>query len=423
MSKPAAKSKVSTKTKTKSKSSVTGKTNKTTKADEPLPLSQVLAAARSKSSPQKESSAAVDLSNSSTKIVDVAATAIVADDKESKAEKKTTTGAVAIETKTASTTTTTSATTIVDPIVITPASDEDERLKALGLFSGGVKAGQDLSAEEKKQKVVDWYAKNPFYKRSMMCAALNRLTHEFWTKPCKIACWFCGYKFFKSGLNPIPMPVKYQQSVFTVEGVYCSFTCVKSKIMLDPGYYLNERLECLTLMLRDVYCYYDDVTTVCREIFKRYGGDITHKQYLANQAVTGAIKIVGSPFVQAPTIIENGFVDVLLQRPKILRPPPPTKVGNGTGTGTVTGTVTDAKTNEETKQVAPTTATTTTATAPAPAAQPTSSLLSPSFAALGFKPAQLSSFYSSAPSSSSSSSSTAPPKNFSDMVPTLNKQR
>lgn len=394
------------------------------------PLSKVLSTARNKLSPQQGTnlstlSSSTPAVNLSTAAVANASEVVSAD--ESKVEKS-----IETELKTA------------DPIVIALGGDEDEKLKALGLFSGGVKAGQELSAEENKQKTTEWYANNPFFKRSMMHSALNRLSHEFWTKPCKIACWFCGYKFHKLGLNPIPMPVKYQQSVFTVEGVYCSFTCVKSKIMLDPGYYLNERLECLTLMLRDVYCYYEDVTTVCREIFKRYGGDVSHKQYLADQAVTGMIKVVGSPFVQAPTIIENGFVDVLLQRPKIIRPPP-VKSGTSVGSTTPTSGTDSAKTNGETLQAAPV----------AHSVPPTSSLLSPSFTALGFKPAQLSSFYSSTPSASSSSSSTSnvtstsnapnasatfftsaapvslsssPPVplknlNFSDMVPTLNKHR
>jgi hypothetical protein len=185
---------------------------------------------------------------------------------------------------------------------------ETKRLVPIGTV------GTEPTPEEKLKKTIAWHSKNPFFDRTLHHTILLKCSDTFWTSPTKIACWFCGYKF---KTPPIPLPVKYKNGKFEVSGIYCSFTCVKSQIVQQPGYYFNERIECLTLMLNDVYEYTGTVPTVTKEIFKKYGGKLSHQKYLKNHAIVEKIKIRSIPFVDQPLVLEQDFKDIEMARPKM----------------------------------------------------------------------------------------------------------
>lgn len=65
-----------------------------------------------------------------------------------------------------------------------------------------------------------------------------------------IFCWWCRHPFVSS---PIGCPVKYNGDKFFVEGIFCSFQCVKAYIQDTPLDKYKESNTLLSLLCRQIY--------------------------------------------------------------------------------------------------------------------------------------------------------------------------
>lgn len=152
---------------------------------------------------------------------------------------------------------------------------------------------------------------NPYFARTLYPLLSNK-DNSFWTKPTQIRCWYCGHTFPNP---PYPMPTSYHNGEFRTRGVYCSLTCVKSHVIEMRGHHLPQRLEDLTLMAGNVFNYHKDIPTIDKYRFASYGGDLSHEDYLRNDAIAPrpvflrSAPFVDLPFADAPLACEQPFKD------------------------------------------------------------------------------------------------------------------
>ena len=192
--------------------------------------------------------------------------------------------------------------------------DSKEPTPSTSLMSSMTFTGNAKIKNLDMKKLEKWKAENPYFKRKLLHITLERQADDFWLKPCKIACWWCGH-FFPH--PPIPLPNKVKNGEFIInEEIFCTFTCVKSEIVEKQGYQFSERIEAFTLMLNDVYKYTKPVSTIQKLMFQRYGGPLSYEDFLQNYAVVDHIRIVGVPFVDTPIAFESDFKDVVVPKKK-----------------------------------------------------------------------------------------------------------
>lgn len=172
-----------------------------------------------------------------------------------------------------------------------------------------------FDASSRFKNIEQWHNSNPFYRRTIHPVSIEKSKDDFWTKPTALCCWYCGYSCRKSP-HAYPMPLRFVRGKYEVSGIYCSPSCVKSELLRDRGYYFNERLEALTMMLHDVYNYYEPVATVDKTVFKRYGGTLSHARYLKETAMVCSIQALSAPFVDVPLVLQEDFKDLVMLKPK-----------------------------------------------------------------------------------------------------------
>jgi hypothetical protein len=179
-----------------------------------------------------------------------------------------------------------------------------------------------MSTSDDKKKNVDcgtiedFHKSNPLFPRIINSSFTSRQSladPDFWKKKSdENHCFFCGYQF---SWPPFPMPIKINGTEVIVDDVvYCTPSCVKSELVKSSGYYVNQRLQDLTNILRDYYNYYDIPKTVEKKVFKRYGGDITHEEYIQNIAAVCELQIVYAPFICQPSCIQGGLNNIFVKR-------------------------------------------------------------------------------------------------------------
>lgn len=188
-----------------------------------------------------------------------------------------------------------------------PRDDEDDDV--MDDQKDGKDGKESKESKESKQAKpggVDMtFQSNPFFQRKLH-PILEHKMNETWRQPTNIHCWYCACSFPNP---PYPLPTNYEAGVFTVMGIYCSLTCVKSHIKDMGSYYMGQRLEWLTLMAADVYNYHLPISTVDKYVFKHYGGNRDHAEYLAHGAAMPPVQIRSIPFVDLPMVFEEPFKD------------------------------------------------------------------------------------------------------------------
>lgn len=157
----------------------------------------------------------------------------------------------------------------------------------------------------------EYYETNPNYKRKFFLRPMDQQPDEFWRKPTKIACYYCGYQFDKYNLKPIPIPTAtLDNGQSDYEHIACTPTCSKSEINYNMrGYRRNEALEAFTLMMNDAYGYAGEVKVVEKARFKRYGGDLSQERYLKMYGVDLDLRMRTAPFIPKTYTLENPFAD------------------------------------------------------------------------------------------------------------------
>jgi hypothetical protein len=140
-----------------------------------------------------------------------------------------------------------------------------------------------------------------FHRRSF--ETYNQDADEYFNKPIKGKCHFCGHNFGHPPFHKMVKPDVYMHD-------YCTHICIKSEIWEEPNFYQNEQLEYLTLMLADLYDYHGPVHTIEKELFEDYGGDLTHEHFL-ELAFDGfdfsKYRFRSVPFVHQPLFLEEKF--------------------------------------------------------------------------------------------------------------------
>lgn len=153
---------------------------------------------------------------------------------------------------------------------------------------------------------------NPYYARELHLFS-KTATNEFYTQPLngKYACWYCGYSI--QGI-PYPMPIQFSlQGKYQVRGMFCIPNCIKGEILQEKEFYEGRRLELLTMMLSDVYSFDEDIDVVPKYCFERYGGEVTHEEYLLYWNCLPKITLRNyAPFIPSRPEVELGIRSVEL---------------------------------------------------------------------------------------------------------------
>jgi hypothetical protein len=174
-----------------------------------------------------------------------------------------------------------------------------------------------------------WIEGNPHFPRMLHPIMLEKAVQDFYNKPTHLPCRNCSNKF---DIPPKPMPMGFKDGRYQADGktAYCSFQCIKTRMMFLLGHEFNNCCEMLTDMARDVYGYdrlkHGPIKCVDVEKFEIWNGIVNHAAWLRNFTLTDKFEIVGYPFVDTPVVLQYGFKDIATVRPKTKKKAPVVQV-------------------------------------------------------------------------------------------------
>lgn len=121
-------------------------------------------------------------------------------------------------------------------------------------------------------------------------------------------CDYCGFDL-DPGLDVFHQPV---DGFDKVQGVYDTLMCVKSDIIREGGYSMNQKLEWFSKMVSTVYNLNPiDIHFVPKRAIQGYGGNIPHSALVQMSKDINPVKIRGHAFVHVPSLVEEPFCDTL----------------------------------------------------------------------------------------------------------------
>jgi len=117
----------------------------------------------------------------------------------------------------------------------------------------------------------------------------------------EILCYHCCHSFES---KPIPMPVSYRKGIFSVQGNYCSWNCLKSANQLSNEISKFTRAALITLMYQKVTKTTDYISMAPpREALKIFGGTMDIEEFRSDSKAV--YEIVFPPLCNVSPCVEK----------------------------------------------------------------------------------------------------------------------
>jgi hypothetical protein len=104
---------------------------------------------------------------------------------------------------------------------------------------------------------------------------------KVWPKKTSIWCYNCCHPF---KTQPLGLPVEYRKTVFHVEGVFCSFECMKRFNSDQTSSIKYQRANLITLLRQKMYPNQPDCIKMAlpKYLLKVFGGNLSIEQFRTN---------------------------------------------------------------------------------------------------------------------------------------------
>ena len=123
-----------------------------------------------------------------------------------------------------------------------------------------------------------------------------------WPQRTDVHCWHCAHGFDSF---PVGIPLAKRDGVYTLQGVYCSFACMKAANSARPSHERALSGQLIHEMLREVY----GVLTVVnkappKQMLAKFGGSMSIEEFRQSSAVK-SINLVTPPLMAVRTFYEE----------------------------------------------------------------------------------------------------------------------
>ena len=118
---------------------------------------------------------------------------------------------------------------------------------------------------------------------------------ENW-KECR--CWHCVDRFSESGPVPLVHDVHSETNIYSVYGIFCSFSCAKAYLLDQLQFSHGNKFLMLDEFAETVYGIKDPILPAPpRQRLKIFGGDLTYEEFHSDRAVH---VIMSPPMISFP---------------------------------------------------------------------------------------------------------------------------
>ena len=123
-----------------------------------------------------------------------------------------------------------------------------------------------------------------------------------------IACWWCSYNF---DTVPCLIPEKFHEKTYHVFGCFCSYNYAAAYNLYMRDSLIGNRYSLLKKMYNTIYNNSDDIhISPARNTFKKFGGTLTHEEFLKNCLKNNKeYRYIMPPMTSIVPIIEEGRLE------------------------------------------------------------------------------------------------------------------